>query len=200
MPARGEPATTITPAFEARRAEIVEVAAQLFDREGYGGTNIQTIAAAAGLHKSTMYHYFRSKTELLVQIHNDFMELLFDQLNTVPRDEVPPDERLRSVVEHILGLMKTRRPYVRTFFEHYRELPSEERKAVGTKRRRYERAVIEMITDGIAQGVFRPVDPYYAAMTVFGSCNWAYQWFGRSGDLNAASEAIWDIVSSGLRA
>lgn len=189
-----------TPEFEVRRAKIVEAAALLFDRDGYAGTNIQTIAAAADLHKSTMYHYFQSKTDLLVQIHNDFMKLLFDQLESVPRDEVASDVRLQSVVEHIVGLMDTHRPYVRTFFEHYRELPPKERKAISTRRKLYEEAVVEMISDGTAAGIFRPIDPYYGAMVVFGACNWAYQWYGRTANLPAATEAIWDFLSNGLRA
>jgi AcrR family transcriptional regulator len=185
-------------AFEEKRAEITAIAAALFDREGYSGANMHMIAEAAGLRKPTIYHYFQSKSDLLVQIHNDFMQLLFDQLVTVPRDAFPPDQRLRSVMEHILSLIETHRPHVRTFFEHYRELPPNDRAAISSGRRTYENAVVEIIADGVAQGTFRPVEPYSAAMVVFGACNWAYQWLDPSHDAATTADSIWDLIWNGL--
>ncbi|MFI5735023.1 TetR/AcrR family transcriptional regulator [Kribbella sp. NPDC051587] len=200
MYAPNEATTPGTSAFWTKRSEIVAIAAELFDHEGYTGTNMQTIAESAGLHKPTLYHYFQSKSELLTQIHNDFMQLLFDQLDTIPRDVIPPEDRLRSVVEHIVALMKTHRSHVRTFFEHYRELPPEHRQSIRAGRQRYEAAVVEMITDGRAQGTFRSVNPHTAAMVVFGSCNWAYHWFDPTEDDGVTSDIIWSIIWNGLKA
>jgi AcrR family transcriptional regulator len=187
-------------AWELRRAEIVRQAALLFDRDGYSNTSMNSIAVAANLQKASLYHYCESKTDLLVQIHNDFMKLLFDRLESVPRGDTPPEERLRAVVRHIVSLMHTHRPHVRTFFEHYRELPPGPRREIASRRRLYEDSVVGMLRDGVDDSAFRQVDPYYATMAVFGVCNWVYQWYGREPgrDPDEVADALWDLIAHGI--
>jgi AcrR family transcriptional regulator len=190
------------PAWENRRAEIVEAAARLFDRDGYAQTNMYAIAEAAGLQKASLYHYFKSKTDLLVQVHGDYIQFVFDLLETVPRETVPPDERLQAVVRHIVTLMKTHRHFVRIFFEYFRELPPQSRRELAIRRRRYREEIIDIVRDGIAQSIFRDVDPYYATMAIFGMCNWVYQWYEADpgGDPDHIAEIFWDLIWGGLAA
>jgi TetR/AcrR family transcriptional regulator, cholesterol catabolism regulator len=183
-----------------RRAEIVRVAAELFDEKDYHTTNMLSIAAAANLQKASVYHYFKSKSDILLQIHNDFMELLFEQLSELPRGQVPPDERLRGVIGHIIALMETHSAYVRTFFEHYRDLSGASRREMKSRRELYEETIVEIIRDGVAEGIFRPIDPTYATMAIYGMCNWTYHWYGKVGPANseAIADTMWDIVGRGM--
>jgi len=48
-----------------RRRQIIELAADLFDRNGYARVTMEQIALAAGIAKPTLYHYFRAKDEIL---------------------------------------------------------------------------------------------------------------------------------------
>ena len=50
---------------EEKRAEIIRVAAELFDELGYERTSMSAIAARVGGSKATLYGYFRSKEDLL---------------------------------------------------------------------------------------------------------------------------------------
>jgi AcrR family transcriptional regulator len=47
-----------------RRERIIEVAREEFSRRGYAGASIATIAARAGIQKSTVFHHFESKGAL----------------------------------------------------------------------------------------------------------------------------------------
>lgn len=49
---------------ESRTQNIVDVAMQLFARDGYGQTSMSSIAAALGGSKATLYKYFPSKEVL----------------------------------------------------------------------------------------------------------------------------------------
>jgi AcrR family transcriptional regulator len=190
-------------AFDERRARIVDSAAELFDRDGYAQTSMNAIADAVGMRKPTLYHYFDSKAEILLEIHLEHVGFLFTELARSPRGEVPPQERLRRVVRANVELMRTRRHGVRVFFEHARELEHEDAAKVDEKRRRYRELVIEMIEDGIQEGVIREsADPYYATMVVFGISNWVYQWFERDqgSDPDHLADILWDFVWPGLRA
>jgi AcrR family transcriptional regulator len=53
-----------------RRDLILDTAQVLFARDGYGSTGIRAIAAEVGISEATIYHYFRSKDEILDGIIN----------------------------------------------------------------------------------------------------------------------------------
>jgi AcrR family transcriptional regulator len=53
---------------DRRRAELVDVALRLFAERGFRGTTIADIATATGTAHGLVYHYFRSKDELLEAI------------------------------------------------------------------------------------------------------------------------------------
>ena len=48
--------------------ELYEKAAQLFAEKGFAGTTLQDIANAMGVSRPSLYHYIRSKDELLERL------------------------------------------------------------------------------------------------------------------------------------
>jgi AcrR family transcriptional regulator len=52
----------------ANRKEILCAARVVFGRMGYGGTRLEDIAAAAGLSRTTVYHYFPSRREIFFEL------------------------------------------------------------------------------------------------------------------------------------
>src|SRR5260370_22894541 len=70
--ARREPGSAAT----VKRNQVVDKAAELFDAAGYHNTGVADIAAAAGISKPTLYHYFAGKDEILFWIHEELMEQL----------------------------------------------------------------------------------------------------------------------------
>ena len=58
-----------------RRRQILEAAVRVFARQGYHSSRVSDIADEAGVAYGLMYHYFRSKDELLDLfkiVHRDF--------------------------------------------------------------------------------------------------------------------------------
>lgn len=187
-------------AADARRAHIIRLAAELFDRRGYASVSMEQIAAAAGLAKPTLYHYFRAKEEILRGIHEEFIDMLLARQEERRKLALAPDDQLLGAMTDILGLMETHRGYVRVFFEHYRELSAPVRKEIRGKRNRYQELVRDAVTEGIGDGTFRDVDSEVATLAVFGMCNWAYQWWRPGSGMDSARTAqkLWDIVIRGL--
>ena len=64
------------------RWAIQEQALRLFERQGYDGTTIDQIAAAAEISPSTFFRYFPSKEDLVIQDQYD--ELLMAGLKNAP--------------------------------------------------------------------------------------------------------------------
>jgi len=65
MRSRGRPTKAEAP---ARRAELIDVAARAFLANGYEGTSIEAIAAAARVSKATIYARFGNKENLFSEI------------------------------------------------------------------------------------------------------------------------------------
>jgi AcrR family transcriptional regulator len=55
-----------------RRGEILDAAAALFAREGYRGTSMREVAAAAGIQAGSLYHHFPSKEAIAVELVQEF--------------------------------------------------------------------------------------------------------------------------------
>jgi AcrR family transcriptional regulator len=89
-----------------RRDLILDAAQQLFARDGYGSTGIRAIAAEVGISEATIYHYFRSKDEILDAIISRTAEGQL-QAYRFP-DEMSLEEVLQSVGRIFLEAMETR--------------------------------------------------------------------------------------------
>jgi AcrR family transcriptional regulator len=59
---------------DAQRRRVLAESAAIFSRRGFRATSMNEIAAAVGLSKPTLYHYFRSKEELLVRLYSDVLD------------------------------------------------------------------------------------------------------------------------------
>jgi AcrR family transcriptional regulator len=194
-----QPATATA---DLKRAEIVAKAAALFDEKGYHRTSMDDIAAAVGIRKPTLYHYFQRKDEILFWIHEDVIDLIIKRYDARERTRMSDGQRLLEIIADILELMETRPGHARVFFEHFRELPPEQQEIVRTKRDRYYGLVEGVIRSGIESGEFRDVDPAFTTLMILGSCNWAYQWYRPEGPSRSreVAYAFWDVALRGLQA
>jgi TetR/AcrR family transcriptional regulator, cholesterol catabolism regulator len=163
---------------------------------------MQDIAAAVGLRKPTLYHYFTSKDEILYWIHDEFIELLIARHTARVQVAADPEQEVLEVIGDILELMETHHGHVRVFFEHRRELPPAQHEAIERKRSHYQRLVSDSIARGVAAGTFRDVDVPLATLALFGVCNWSYQWYRTGGRLTSRqlADVFFDLLLHGLTA
>ena len=57
----------------AKRADIIQHAAEVFSRTGYHESKMQDIATHAEIGKGTIYEYFRTKEELFLAVYDSWM-------------------------------------------------------------------------------------------------------------------------------
>jgi AcrR family transcriptional regulator len=142
-----------------------------------------------GLAKPTLYHYFRGKSDILIEIHETFIDPLIEAQLARLAQEASPREQLIGAMTDILSLMEDRRGHVRVFFEHHRELPPASKRSLVRRRARYQEMMADIFRAGARAGEFREVDAEAAALAVFGMCNWAYQWWTPGKGLSPEDEA-----------
>jgi AcrR family transcriptional regulator len=72
----------------AKRVSILDAAADVFCREGFGGASIDEIAAVACVSRQTVYNHYREKETLFMAVVDDVMTranaMLFSILATFP--------------------------------------------------------------------------------------------------------------------
>jgi AcrR family transcriptional regulator len=88
MPAANSPDIATPRSHFAKRESIIEAAARVFCREGFGGSNIDLIAAEAGVSRQTVYNHHGDKEKLFVAVVRDITERanagFFETLSTFP--------------------------------------------------------------------------------------------------------------------
>lgn len=88
------------PIQKTTREEILEKAIDVFGRQGYHRTSMHDLAAACGLLKGSFYHYFSSKEALMEEVLQYSLDYFRRHVFSIARrPELPPDERLRSMME-----------------------------------------------------------------------------------------------------
>jgi len=65
------------------RDAVRTAAVDLFARHGFANTSVQQIVEAAGVTKGAMYHYFRSKDDLLFGIYEHLLTLQGEHLRAI---------------------------------------------------------------------------------------------------------------------
>lgn len=181
-----------------REREILDAAARLFSQRGYSSTTIRDIGAEAGLNHATTNYYFRGKAAVLFAIYSEALDGFFAGLDTVTGK---PDEALAQVVRVAVAAAVHRRDETAVYFQELRWLdqllPPDMVAIVRERQHRFRARVCDIVEDGIAQGLFRPVDPVIAVEAVVAMARWAYQNDATVGP-HAADECS-QFVVNGLR-
>jgi AcrR family transcriptional regulator len=164
------------------REAIVEAAIDSFYEHGYENTSVQDVVERARVTKGAFYHHFEKKDDLLLHIHDRFMDDLLGAIEALRARQLPPREALALLIEDIVVATATYQREYAIFFEQRRNLAAEPFQKVRAKRDQYERLVVETIQDGIAKGAFRAVpSAHVLAFGIIGMVAWAYHWYRPSG-------------------
>src|SRR5881409_278753 len=86
-----------------RRRELLDAAASVFARKGFHASRVGDIAEEAGVAHGLLYHYFRSKEEVLETIFRETWQLLQADLERIEASGVPFREQLRRFARIYLG-------------------------------------------------------------------------------------------------
>jgi AcrR family transcriptional regulator len=84
---------------DAPRQRILDAALELLAEHGYEGTSLQQVADRVGLHKSTLFHHFKSKEELAREVFQNVAEQLLKRIEPILAEDPPNFESLLLALE-----------------------------------------------------------------------------------------------------
>jgi AcrR family transcriptional regulator len=159
-------ASTRAARADRRRAELVDVALRLFAERGFRGTTIADIATVSGTAHGLVYHYFRSKEELLAAIleRYSFLPQLRALLAISP--DRPATEVLTEVAIGFSRLLDERPELLRLVVSESQTNPIVA-EALGRVTREGLVAMTDYLEARIAAGELRVHDPTVPARALF---------------------------------
>jgi AcrR family transcriptional regulator len=146
-----------------RRHEIFHSVVNIFLKKGFHETSMREIAETAGLGKSTLYDYFKTKDDILIYYFEDQLSDLAEAAQKIALQNKSANKRLREVLKmHLESLQANKNLFMKLSLEAQR-LKLESQSRIQDKRHAYQDLVRALIDEGIREGAFRKVDPLLAA-------------------------------------
>lgn len=96
------------PTPDERRNTILDIAFEVFLRDGYAGASMSKIAARLGGSKTTLYNYFASKKDLLVAVIDRESAELLDRIFVVGEDAGDFRTRIENMAQRLLTALLDR--------------------------------------------------------------------------------------------
>ena len=156
----------------------------MINQRGYRGASVNRIAAALNVTKGSFYHHHNAKDDLVFEC----FERSYDRLSNVQLAagaiEADGWTQIASALAELIDLQfRDSMPLLRT--TALQALPSDERVGVVVRSNRLANRFAGMLSDGIADGSVRPVDPLVASQLIMPALNAAYEargWAARQPD------------------
>ena len=156
------------------RAKILDIAESLFSRRGYAGVGMREVAQGVGLGKSSLFHHFPTKRDLYDEVLGRALARLGESLEPALKASLDPVSRLERLIDALVdGLAEhptTARLALRSLFEEEEvgydpESPPPYEETL----RRLIGGFQALISQGVAQGAFRPISPGHLTQTLIGA-------------------------------
>jgi len=182
-------------AYTSRRREIVEAAARLFRKNGFASTSFNDIAEALGTDRATIYYYVASKRELLLEAVRDAVAGVSNGALEIRNSSDPPAEKLRKLISSLMTSYAENYPNQFVYIQEGMAVNKVQDAHLFKLGKLYERCVVEVIEEGMAEGSFRRgSDPKVIMYGLLGALNWTHRWMNPRGRLSA--QEIADTFSS----
>ncbi len=177
------PGRSLPTRADVQRQRVLSESAEIFSRRGFRATSMNEIAAAVGLSKPTLYHYFRSKEELLVRIYSDVL----DESLAMGRDTVAaaasPLAAIRDLIASRVAYTCRHQALLKICFEEEHELPAELASEVLLRRHAFEDLFLTAVRGHLETYPNIPIGmtPRVYVNMCLGAANWCYKWYRAEG-------------------
>jgi AcrR family transcriptional regulator len=180
---------------------ILESALQLFVEYGFHGTPTSKIASNAGVAAGTLFHYFKTKDELVVNLYNRIKGELNAYVYSQIDKNDPIQEKFRTLFNHTLywALKNNQEFYFIQQFHfspHLAAIPPDELASQAKPH-------IELFEQAVRENVLKPL-PSDLLLTLVGSHVYGlHQYLAKarfdkereSEVIDQAFEMIWDMIT-----
>jgi AcrR family transcriptional regulator len=171
--------------YDRRQQDVVVAAARLFAERGYDQTSVPDLARELGLATGSLYHYFGSKEQLLIEICDQLMDPLLERARELTARDAPPEQRLRDLVRLWVAHVVDHRDHMLVFQQQRHAIRhGAQWRSVRASRKAFE----DLVADVLAQlhsHADPPEERRLLIAALLGMVNHTAQWYRPSGSLSA---------------
>ena len=159
---------TKSAALEDKRRQLLDAAVRVFARKGFHASRVGDIAEEAGVAHGLLYHYFKSKDQVLEAVFHENWSILVARIESVEETDEPAADQIRHIAAIVLRTWLHLPDVVRVVIQEFGRSP-ELGERIGELTLPID-ALRRVIARGIERGEFRKdIDPAFAATVVYGS-------------------------------
>jgi AcrR family transcriptional regulator len=184
-----------------RRREIFDAAVRLFVSQGFNETSMREIASAAGVGKSTLYDYFRTKDDVLLFVLEEEFEKLLNAAQAIAVEAIPAPDRLTRMMHlHFFGFLLANKGILLQLSTQASRLGPAAQERIQARRWEYQDLIRRVIEQGVAEGSLRPLNALLAARALLALLTPAAYTSRPSGSPEQMLEEVLAIFMDGVRA
>ena len=99
-----------------RQKQIIQESINIIHTGGIQGFTIKNLSKALNLSEAAIYRHFKSKTEILCALLDNFIEILTDFIKTTKENEFSSLEKIKSIFEKLSSTFSNKPAYVSVIF------------------------------------------------------------------------------------
>jgi len=190
-----------------RRRQILDAGIRVFARQGFHACRVSDIADEAGVAYGLVYHYFKSKDQVLNELFTERWSLLLAAIDEVDGRDASGREKLDEVARFIIDSYRHDPELMKVIIvEVTRAANSFGRTHLPEISHAYE-SIGKIVSDAQKSGEFRSdIDPLVASMWFYGAIEqllsgWVFGLIpAGDGDFDHAREMVVEAICGGLQA
>ncbi|MFC4409846.1 TetR/AcrR family transcriptional regulator [Chungangia koreensis] len=150
--------------------QIIDAAVVVFAENGYHQAQVSKIAKQAGVADGTIYLYFKSKEEILIQMFQEKMSVFVTNLKEILKEDNSAAEKLYKMVENHFNVLYSDKLLATVTQLELRQSNKEIRLRINEVLKEYLSLLDEILIEGRKNGEFdEGMDVRLARQMVFGT-------------------------------
>ena len=190
-----------------KRRIILDAAVRVFARQGFNGCRVSDIADEAGVAYGLVYHYFRSKDEVLDTLFLERWNVLLEAIRETDRQEISPRDKLYAIASFIVDSYRHDPELMKVIIvEVTRAANTFGQTHLGKIREAYE-LIADIVAKAQEEGAFKDtITPQFAAMAFYGAIEqvltgWIFELLPHSDtEYEQAKDFVVETICAGLDA
>src|SRR5215213_868848 len=169
---------------------ILRNAARIFAEKNYHSTTMRDISRATKVSLSGLYHYCKSKEELLFLIQDNCFGRVLERLEQQLQGVEDPIAKLGIFIENHLSFFAANMSEMKVLSHEAESLRGDLYEHVSTRKDKYTklaRKILEEVQESHRSK--QPIDLTVATYALFGMMNWIYNWYDPQGKLKVSDLA-----------
>jgi AcrR family transcriptional regulator len=181
------------------KESILAEAKQLFSSKGYRGTTLSDLTSVFNVSRPSIYYYFKSKVELLSELHKQGFDAASNRFEEVFQSDMPTREKFRKILELHASNLANDTELIKILFMDIDEMPDKLAREILLRRKQHMDRIIEIYKAGVEEGVFKDIDPKIAVYLLMGACNWLTMWYSPKKSVKPEEivDSLVEILSDG---